>query len=270
MDTIQEIKKSLTDEFMADDVARSEFAINEGEEFETKFPTGTIIGLLFYIIASIIYLREKALELWREDVEQTAKATRYGTKEWWHTQALNWQKGDSVEVDTQGVLGYDVEDEDKQIIKYAAIRNEGRAVYIRVAKEENEELAPLSDEELEEFQSYVDDIKPLGIMAVGQSFEACKLEIKMTVYFDGQRDITEMEDSIKTAIKEYLKGITFGGEMIKNKMIDKVQEESGVNDVEVTSVVYDDNGDIGTLGRILNAKAGYYKAEEVSLTMIRE
>lgn len=92
----------------------------------------------------------------------------------------------------------------------------------------------------------------------------------MTVYFDGQRDITEMEDSIKTAIKEYLKGITFGGEMIKNKMIDKVQEESGVNDVEVTSVVYDDNGDIGTLGRILNAKAGYYKAEEVSLTMIRE
>lgn len=270
METIKEIKQQMCEAFMDNEDVQKMYGFAQGEAFEDKFSKASIEGLLFYVVASIIYLREKALELWREDVEKTAKATRYGTKEWWHTQALKWQKGDSVQVDTQGVLGYEVEDEDKKIIKYAAIRSEGRAVYIRVAKEEGEELTALTGEETQEFQSYVNDIKPLGIMAVGQSFEACKLEVKMSVYFDGQRDITEMESSVKTAIKEYLKGITFGGEVIKNKMIDKVQEVSGVNDVEIASIIYDDNGDIGTAGRVLQAKAGYYKAEQINMTMIRE
>ncbi|MGP1514453.1 MAG: baseplate J/gp47 family protein [Bacteroidales bacterium] len=269
MDTIKDIKRQMTDCFMADERMQALYGTNENTVFEDYFKKVSIESLLFYVVSSVIYLREKAHELWLEDVKATALATRYGTKQWWYNQALNWQKGDSVEVDDSGVLGYEEEDEDKKIIKYAAVVSEGRAVYIRVAKEQGEELVALSNEELSEFQAYINDIKPLGIMAVGQSFTACELDIDISVYYDGQRESSTIESNVKTAIKEYLKGINFGGEMIRNKLIDAMQEVSGVEDVVINSINYNDNGTTGQVGRILQAKAGYYRLDEFVIGLVR-
>ena len=269
MDTIKDIKKQITDEFMADSTAIEKFGLTSADEFDKKFKVGTMINLLFYLVASVVYIREKVHDMWLSDVEKTALATRYGTKQWWHKQALNWQKGDSIEVDENGVLGYKTQDEEKKIIKYAAIVNEGRNIYIKVAKKQGEELVALSSEEKIEFQAYLDEIKPLGIKTIGQSGAACELEIKINVYYDRQREKTAIENSVKTAIKEYLNGIIFGGEVVKNKIIDAVQEVSGVSDVEIENITYNDNAKKGTMQRILQARSGYYTMKECLVNLVR-
>lgn len=267
--TINEIKKQLTDEFMASVDVREKWQLKEGEDFEDVFKTSSVENLIFYIVASIIYLREKVQSLWLKDVEQTALATRYGTKQWWWKMALMWQDGESVEIKDNGQIGYEEEDEEKRLIKYAAVVSEGRAVYIRVAKVVNDELAALSGDELGRFQDYIEDIKPLGIMAIGQSFEACKINITATVYYDGERLSSEVESACKMAINEYFNSIAFGGIVFKNKITDAVQGVEGVSDITLGSITYDDNGRTGTLGRYYQAEAGYYKAD-ITLNMTIE
>lgn len=254
---------------MADESVQRIYGIQANTLFEDFFKKVSIESLLFYVVASVVYIREKLHDMWLSDVEKTALATRYGTKQWWHKQALNWQKGDSIEVDENGVLGYKTQDEEKKIIKYAAIVNEGRNIYIKVAKKQGEELVALSSEEKIEFQAYLDEIKPLGIKTIGQSGAACELEIKINVYYDGQREKTAIENSVKTAIKEYLNGIIFGGEVVKNKIIDAVQEVSGVSDVEIENITYNDNSTHGTMQRILQARSGYYTMKECLVNLVR-
>ena len=259
--SINEIKKELTDEFISSPEVKEKWQLNDNDNFEDVFKTSSIENLLFYIVASIIYLREKMHSLWLKDVEQTALATRYGTKQWWWKMAMMWQDGDSVEIKDDGVIGYATEDETKKIIKYAAIVSEGRAVYIRVAKTIGNDLAALSSEELSRFQDYIEDIKPLGIMAIGQSFEACSIKINATVYYDGEKDGSSIKTACETAIKDYLKNITFGGIVFKSKITDAVQEVEGVSDMVLLSVTYSDNGENGVISRCYQAKSGYYTAE---------
>jgi hypothetical protein len=211
MDTLKDIKKSVTDEFMSRDDVRSLYGFTAGTNFDDYFAVASIENILFYIISYIIYIREKAHELWQSDVEATALETRYGTKQWWHKMALAWQKGDSITVHDDGQLEYETTDTTKQINKYCAVIAEGRSVYIRVAKANGDDLVALSDDEVLEFQSYIDEVKPLGIRAIGQSYEASKISISATIYYDPQQDKSIIESNIKTAINSYLKSIVFGG-----------------------------------------------------------
>ena len=184
--------------------------------------------------------------------------------------ALTWQKGYQIEVDSDGGLDYATEDDEAKIIKYAAIVPDGRNIYIKVAKEESGELQALSSSELTEFSSYLEAIKPLGIRTVGQSLSACGLTVKMKVYYFAQNDVTQVEDNIKTAVEEYIKNITFGGVIFKNKIIDAVQGVDGVSDVEITGITYNDNGTSGDMERTLLSKSGYYKVTSWNITMSAE
>ncbi len=270
MASLEEIYKELTDAFVSDYIVAEKYGLDTDKTFDEQFSKVCIERVLFYVTAFVMYVREKALDKWLSDVEATALATRYGTKQWWHKMALTWQKGYQIEVDSDGGLDYATEDDEAKIIKYAAIVPDGRNIYIKVAKEESGELQALSSSELTEFSSYLEAIKPLGIRTVGQSLSACGLTVKMKVYYFAQNDVTQVEDNIKTAVEEYIKNITFGGVIFKNKIIDAVQGVDGVSDVEITGITYNDNGTSGDMERTLLSKSGYYKVTSWNITMSAE
>ncbi len=265
MSTIQEIKKEMTDTFMADSVVREKWGLLPTDEFEEKFKPASIENLLFYIIALCVWTREEYHKLWKQDVENTALSTRYGTKQWWHKMALMWQNGDAVEILDNGTIGYASENKQKRLVKYAAIVSEDRTVYIRVAKEMNGDLARLEDEELESFQAYINQIKPIGINVVAQSRNACEVAFYNKIYCNAQYDKTEVLNNVKTAIEEYLKSIEFGGVLYKNKIIDVVQGVEGVEDTNINYTVYDADGTVQAGGRYYISKGGYYNMRSWSV-----
>lgn len=270
MATLEEIYKELTDAFVSDDLVVQKYGLDRDKTFDEQFSKVCLERVIFYAVAFVIYTREKQLDKWLEQVENTALATRYGTKQWWHKMALSWQKGYQIEIDSNGLLGYATEDEQARIIKYAAIVPDSRNIYIKVAKADGEELQALSNEELSEFKSYLEAIKPLGIKTVGQSMNACQLIINIKVYYFAQKDSESIEENIKTAINDYIKNIVFGGVIFKNKIIDAVQSVEGVSDVEVTNIGYNDNGLSGVMDRTLLAKSGYYKVTTWNIGMTAE
>lgn len=167
-------------------------------------------------------------------------------------------------------MGYATEDEQARIIKYSAIVSDGRTIYIKVAKEVDNALGSLSSSELSEFSRYINIIKPLGIKVIGQSMNACVLTVNMKVYYYGENESEDIEENIKRSIEHYVKNITFGGVVFKNKIVDAVQEVEGVSDVEIISIDYNDNNSTGSMDRTLLAKSGYYKVGTWNIEMIAE
>lgn len=270
METIQQIKQQIASAFIADSDVIELYSLDTSKTFDEQFSKVSVENLLFYIVASIIYLRELAHTYWLQDIELTALATRYGTKQWYYSQSLAFQKDDALQLSSNGSLVYATTDEEKQIIKYVAVVEKGRTVYVRVATISNDELAPLSNQELSQFQAYLNDIKPLGIRVVAQSYEPCTLNITASIYYNPQLSSADIEDKVTANIKDYLQNITFGGVLYANKLIDAIQDVDGVNDVVLSSCSYDNHGQQGTLNRTLLAESGYYRVNNLSLNLIPE
>jgi hypothetical protein len=257
MDSINSIKKNLTDTYISNEVIINKYNLDVNKTFDEQFSKVSIESILFYVVAYIIYLREKAHELWQSDVEATALETRYGTKQWWHKVALMWQYGDEIKVTENATLEYDTIDTTKQIVKYCAVVATGRTVYLRVAKKIGEDLAKLTDEEIISFKRYLNEMKPLGIRVVGESLNACSLSIYGNIYYNAEKEKNELETNIQTAIKDYLSSITFGGIIFTSKITDAIQAVEGVTDVSINIMGYD-NGTTINVHRAYQAKSGYY------------
>lgn len=270
MSSLSDIKKQLTDEFMANETVQQKYGFVAGDNFDDKFRPASMTNIIFYIVAFVIWLRETALDSWRSDVDATAVATRYGTKEWWHKIALAWQDGDITSVVDGGVT-YAVIDETKQKVKFCAVIEDGRTLYLRVAGGTSSSLAPLTEEELTRFQSYLGDVKPLGIRAVGQSYPADGLTVFANIYYDGERVAADVESEVKAAIERYLASIVFGGMIYKSKIVDAIQSVPGVKDVEITYVAAIPSGGTSSwIGRSYQPKAGWAKIGGYGLNLIVE
>lgn len=254
MSSLAEIKKQLTDEWMANETMQQKFGFVAGDSFDDRFKPATMVNILFYIAAYIMWLREAALESWRSDVDATALATRYGTKEWWHKIALAWQDGDMTSV-VDGAVEYSVVDETKRKITYCAVREEGRTLYLRVACGNAGNLFSLTAEELARFQSYLNDVKPLGVRVIAYSYNADNVTIAADIYYDGEISLAGVDVEVKRVIDEYLASIVFGGDIYVSKMVDVIQSVKGVVDVHNLKL----NAGSGWQTRKLTPNAGYVK-----------
>lgn len=270
MSSLAEIKKQLTDEWMSSEIVQQKFGFVAGTSFDDKFKPASMVNIIFYIGAYVVWLRETALDSWRKDVDATALATRYGTKEWWHKIALAWQDGDITSV-VDGAVAYNTIDDTKQKVKFCAVVEEGRTLYLRVAGGTVPSLAPLTEEELIRFQSYLSDVKPLGIRAVAQSYPADSLNVDANVFYDGERVLSEVETEVEAAIENYLSSIVFGGMIYKSKIIDAIQEVNGVKDVELIGIAAIPSiGSSLWIGRSYQPKAGWAKVGSYGLSFIVE
>jgi hypothetical protein len=268
--TIQEIKNQITQEWMSDPTIRVSYQLDPNKTFEEQFSKVSLESIIFYICAYVVWLRETALDSWREDVDATALATRYGTKEWWHKIALAWQDGDMTSV-IDGAVAYSIIDETKQKVKFCAVVEEGRTLYLRVAGGTASALTPLTNDELIRLQSYLNDVKPLGIRSVAQSYPADNLAIQANVYYDGERILAELESEVNSAIDHYLSSIVFGGLIFKSKLIDAIQSVNGVKDVEIISITATPSGGSSVVvGRSYQPKAGYAKVSSYAINLIIE
>lgn len=265
--TIQEIKKEMTDEWMSDSRVRDKWGIREGEKFEERFPTASVENLLFYIVALVIWTREKYHELWKEDIEATALATRYGTREWWKKVIQQWQYGDEVEILENGKIGYREVDESKRIVRYVAVVVGDREIYIKVAKEAGVRKVRLTDDEVASLQGYVNVIKPIGIHVRVQSMEACEISPYNVVYINSQYDKQEVLNNVKKAIEEYLSDVEFGGVLYKSKLVDVIQSVKGVVDTNMNCIIEDPNQVSWTEGGYYVAKGGYYEVKSWNISV---
>lgn len=242
--TISDIKRSMTDQFMAEPVIREKYGLSANDSFDDKFSKVSLENIYFFIVAAAIFALEAIFEQFRADVDNRIAEAVLASIPWYHKVCMDFQYGDELVYDEKTkTFGYAEVNESKKLIKYAAVRENASGINILVSGDENGVPKALSDDVLTVFKTYLNKRKPAGVLFQVYSYDPDLIQLDLTVQYDPMllnADGSIIGDTAKfpveSAVKEYLSGIVYGGTFNKTKLVDAVQGATGVVDVVLGDV----------------------------------
>lgn len=243
--SVAEIKKTMTDAFMADETIREKYGLSERDTFGGSFSSVSLENILFFILAACYHVLEMIFEQHKTDVENKISKAVVASVPWYHKMALAFQWGDSLVLNEQAFqYEYAVTDESKQVVKYAAVRDMGTNVQILVSGDTGGRPSALAGDVLAVFKEYMNRVKVAGVILNISSRESDRLMIHATVtadplVFDEQgRLLRDGSKPVEDAIAGHLKSIVYGGTFNKTRLVDAIQRVEGVEDVELGICYY--------------------------------
>lgn len=241
--TVDEIKREMTDAFMADPVIREKYQLKDGDTFRSAFSLVSLENILFFTIAAALHVMERLFEGYREELDERLARGIVATVPWYYQKAREYQHGDALVLnESTKQWGYARPDEEKQIIKYAAVRDLGSSIQILVAGDRDGFPEALSKDTLRAFESYIKALKPAGTLLAVRSSNADRLSLSLTLWIDPLlfspegKSISSGDEPARDAIERYLRTITFGGTFNKNKLIDSLQQVPGIHDINLNEM----------------------------------
>lgn len=237
--SIKDIKHEMTDSFMRNATLREAYGISgDNYDWNDWFSKASVENILIYIVAVAIHTLEVLFDLLKSETDERIAANVVATVGWYHAQAMAFQYGDPLVFDPEtGKLGYAIEDDTKKVVKYCAVRDMSGMVRMLVSTDDDGLPAPLSEDVLAAFKSYINAVKMAGTYIEVASLDADKLMINAEVQVDplvltpdGTR-ITDGSKPVEDAVMNYLKNIVYGGVFNKTKCVDAIQSVEGVVDV---------------------------------------
>ena len=269
---IAEIKKEMTDAFMADETLKEAYGIPPDKmRFEDCFSAVSLESLLFYIVASCHFILESIFEKFSSDIDYRISRAVVASIAWYYEQAKAFQYGDSL-VFNPKTYGYNYEhiDKQKQKIKYVAVRDRGSSIEMLVSGEMDKQPSVLSDDVLTAFKRYINAIKIAGVVVNIYSRPADDLMINAQIKIDPLRidtkgvEIASGIKPIEEAIKKYLSNIIYGGTFNKTDLVDAIQRVQGVVDVSLKDCAYR----IGTSSEWKTINENNYTSRGGSFTLV--
>ena len=189
--------------------------------------------LLAHLTATAIFIFEGILYSEKSIIETQIERSKYGFIDWYSTEALSFQYGDSLVFDnTTGVYSYNEIDKTKKIIaRAAAIENPITAqIGLKVAKDSGGSLIKLTVDELTAFSSYINTIKVAGTNIIIISDDADIISINGTVKFNAQYSESDISTAINAALNEYKLNFNYNGIIRRNDIIEVIRDVEGVVD----------------------------------------
>ena len=81
--TISEIKAEIANTYIAQDTVRSAYGLDENASFDKVFSPISIENVLFYVVASCIWVLEQLFDRHTAEVEHRIEALRPHTLRWY-------------------------------------------------------------------------------------------------------------------------------------------------------------------------------------------
>ena len=255
-----------------------------GEIIDTKNSRSELIGLSStsqtaiyklwaYITAVAIYTHELLFDLFRDEIELTLNSRINGTSPWYAQKALEYQKGDELQVLGGGTyLGYDPILEDNRIItrcSYSESTIDGAAALsLKVAQGDVGSLSPLSTEDKGGVESYFEKLKFAGTYINIISIQADDIVLsQVTLYHDGVRTDAQIRSDVDDAMNNYLVNLPFDGMFYVEHLRDSMQSVNNVVDVDINllkriSYLNDLGGITSDIYRRVSLDAGHAKISD--------
>ena len=269
--TVHEIKRQMTDAFMADDTLRERYGFKDGDTFSSRFSVASIESILFFIIASAHYVLERIFDQYKQ-----INSSVVATIPWYHQQALNYQHGDKLELDEATLRWqYPIVDESKRLVRYVSVKDLGTSIRVLVSKDKDGLPEPLTEDELRSVTAYMSSIKIAGVVLSVRSLPADILSITASIQLDplvylpsGVR-IRDGKRPVELAIRSYLRDITYGGVFNKTKLVDAIQQVEGVIDVDLGECSAEPHRGVKRViqGNNYSARSGCFLAPTLTSTL---
>lgn len=271
--TTAEIKKTMTDAFLADSDLREAYGLASDATWDKSFSAVSVENILIYIVAVCCRAVEVLHEQWKADVDAVVEKMVVASVPWYWKKALAFQLGDELVLNEDTMeYGYAKVDAEKQVVKYAAVRDKGRSVQILVSGDEDGIPSVIEGDTLNAFKTYMNRVKVAGVLLSISSKASDRVKITAKVTIDPMvvneqgEALSDGGKPVETAIEEYLKNITYGGTLNKTKLMQAILEADGVEDVELTGVEYTtDEGLTWTTlsGNNYTGESGSYTCEDI-------
>ena len=97
--SINEIKKTMTDAFMADADIREKYRLPADATFDESFSSVSLENILFYIVAACCHVLEVFFDTHKSEVDAKISRAVVASVPWYHKLALQFQYGDSLVFD---------------------------------------------------------------------------------------------------------------------------------------------------------------------------
>ncbi len=193
----------------------------------------SIWRLLLYIVAVAINTVEKLFDTHKEEVEAMIKKLVPGRAEWYAHKTTEFLKDELLpegedEYDTTWLT--DEEIAEKKVVKYA-VAYEDRAMAnltIKIAGENNGDLAPLDDDTETQIRAYLEAVKYAGVKINLINRSADDFACELNVWYNPLLTATTVRDACIAAVETYLKNLPFNGEYSNMALVDAVQKVDGV------------------------------------------
>lgn len=238
MRTIQEIKKTMTDEIMANDTMVGALGLDKSQSWEEQTSSVSIINLLIYVVAVAHHIMERIFDSFKNEVEERIASAYPGSISWIWNRAMEFQYDENANAYFLENGTYKTVDTSKQIIKHAAVIEEYNTVQIKVS---GENYKKLDDEQLRSFEAYMNALKFAGVKLAVSSLDSDDLKLTLRIWRNRltMPKADEAKKSIETAVVGYLDNIRYGGRFNKTRLMDAVQTVQGVEDVTIESCVFE-------------------------------
>lgn len=239
MRTIQEIKKQMTDEILANEGLVRAMDLDPELEWDKQVSSVSVINLMVYVVAVAQYATEWLFEQFKQDVEKRIDAALPGTISWYWNKVMSFQYG----VDLNEYGNYDLVDPNKRIISHCSILEVYNGILVKVNK--GVEFDVLDEKEKTALEAYLSRIKFAGTAVSVYSYQPDDLDLGIRIWrnplvlnSDGSAVSGDGTNLIEEAIDRYLNGIVYGGNFNKTRLIDAIQSVDGIEDVIITSCVF--------------------------------
>lgn len=215
----------------------------------------------FHIAIAVLYSEltsefEGNFDTFTAEVEALLEEKQVMNKAWWRIQSLGFQLGDNLSIDDSGNLFYSIIDETKQIIERVAVTSPSEArVTLKVAKLVSGSAVPLSATEKTAFESYTDEIAPVGIVPNVVSEAGDELQLNADIEIDTQiidintgarlddATVFPVEDAINNYIATFQE-FDFGGTFFASRLLNAILGTEGVANAVLNTVEKKSAGDV--------------------------
>lgn len=194
-----------------------------------------------WITATVMFTIETMHDLFKAEIDGILASKIPGSIPWYRSVCLAFQYGDGL-VFSGGKYGYQELDEEARIIDQCSVREAADGLVIKVAKDVDGQLQPLSLEEDNAFQAFVQKVKFAGTHTRIINIQGNKLQIAGEIYYDPllvNADGTSKADGgrpVDSAIEAYLRALPFDGRLKLTSLIEAILNAPGIFDVSLATL----------------------------------
>lgn len=245
--TIPEIKKTMTDMFIQNDDVRNKYGLKDGLTFEDQFSTVSIENILFFIVATCMWVNQQLFSQLKSDIQQLLNEQKAHTSNWYAHMAKQFQFGQDLvaETDRYDNTGLTSEViEKRRVVKYsAAVESLDKSIlFLKIATDSNGVRQPLPNNQLTAFKAYINTIQDAGVRIQVINDQADDMRLKIDIYYDslildqdGKQLDGENDSPVQNAIRNYLNNLPFNGTYTNQGLVDVLQNLNGVEVAELKS-----------------------------------
>lgn len=273
--SVDEIKTSITTNFMNNETVRAFYGLETGDEFDRVFSAVSVENALFDVYAISVNDFEQLVDEVEQQWLAILELQKAHRPQWYREKALDFQVDTLLvpETDYYDNTGLsEAEINDLRIVKYAAVTEsaDSSLLTIKVATESGGIKGPITPEQQIQVEEYFEQIKdPINIDII--NINPYKLEVNVDVFYDALLLSGDVQAAVQNAISNYVNNLPFNAQYSNMALVDAIQQVAGVKVVQhkFTKVYNNSDEFITDVENIYIPLPGYFELfDPITINMI--